>query len=54
VRRIWQGLLIIGIIYTTISIAILLTETPYDLDYEWYRPSEPWTQLIWDCKTEGP
>jgi hypothetical protein len=52
--RIWQGLLIIGIVYMVISIATLLTETPYDPDYELIRPSQPWTQLIWDCKAKGP
>jgi hypothetical protein len=52
--RIWQGLLIIGIVYTVLSVATMLMEEPYDLDYELYRPSQPWKQLIWDCKAEGP
>jgi hypothetical protein len=52
--RIWQGLLIIGIVYSIISIATMLMETPYDLDQEFTRPSQPWKQLMWDCKAEGP
>jgi hypothetical protein len=37
-----------------VAIGTLFMEKPYDLDYELIRPSQPWEQLIWYVKTEGP
>ncbi len=51
--RIWQGMLLIGIVYMIISIATLLTEPVYDFDYELQRPSQPWKQMIWDVNYRG-
>lgn len=50
----WQWLLILGISTLVYLMASMLMEEPYDFDYELQRPDQPFKQLIWDVKTEGP
>ena len=48
----WQWLVLLGLLGVLLSCCAWIDRQSYHLDEDFYKPSNPWKQMIWEAKAE--
>jgi hypothetical protein len=48
----WQWLVLLGLLGALLSCGAWIDRQPYYIHEDFYKPSAPWKQMIWEAKGE--
>ena len=48
----WQWLVLLGLVGILFSCASWIDRQLYNIDDDFYKPSNPWKQMIWEARVE--